>query len=143
MYNASHETIRSYMFHKDLSELNILTFATHERYEQGLCETGHNFYSLDIGGKTWDTEYGEVPSNYHQIKMIPNTLKVDLILAQSESHMPAAMEISKNFGAPVILLTHTLPAPNANVNPEVFNWANSNVFISEYSKSKWPTGSSA
>ena len=40
-------------------------------------------------------------------------------------------------------MTHTLPAPNANVNPEVFNWANSNVFISEYSKSKWPTGSSA
>lgn len=137
MYNASHEAIRSYMFHKDLSELNILTFATHERYEQGICETGHNFYSLDIGGKTWDTEYGEVPSNYHQIKMIPNTLKLDLILAQTESHMPAAMEVSKNFGVPVILLTHTLPAPNANINSEVFNWANSNVFISGYSKSIW------
>jgi len=137
MYNATHETISSYMFRKDLSELNILTFATHERYEQGLCKTGHNFYSLDIGGKTWDTEYGEVPSNYHQIKMIPNTLKIDLILAQHQSHMPAAMEISKNFGAPVILLTHILPQPNSNENLEMFKWPNSNVFISNYSKNEW------
>ena len=137
MYNATHETIRSYMFQKDLKELNILTFTTHERYEQGLCLTGHNFYALDIGGKTWDVEYGEVPSNYHQIKMIPNTLKVDLILAQHQSHMPAAMEISKNFGVPVILLTHILPQPNSNENLQVFEWPNSNVFISNYSKGKW------
>ena len=137
MYNATHETIRSYMFHKDLNELNILTFATHERYEQGLCETGHNFYSLDIGGKTWDTAYGEVPSNYHQIKMIPSTLKIDLVLAQHQSHLPAAMEISKNFGVPVILLTHILPQPNSNENLQVFEWPNSNVFISNYSKGEW------
>ena len=143
MYNATHETISSYMFRKDLSDLNILTFATHERYEQGLCKTGHNFYSLDIGGKTWDTEYGEVPSNYHQIKMIPNTLKIDLILAQHQSHMPAAMEISKNFGAPVILLTHILPQPNSNENFEVFKWPNSNVFISNYSKKEWGVDSDA
>lgn len=137
MYNATHETIGSYMFYKDLDQLNILTFATHERYEQGLCQTGHNFYSLDIGGKTWDAAYGEVPSNYHQIKMIPNTLKIDLVLAQHQSHMPAAMEISKNFGVPVILLTHILPQPNSNENLEMFTWPNSNVFISNYSKSKW------
>lgn len=137
MYNATHESIGSYMFYKDLSQLNILTFTTHERYEQGLCETGHNFYALDIGGKNWDAEYGEIPSNYHQIKFIPSTLKIDLILAQHQSHMPAAMEISKNYGAPVILLTHILPQPNQDENLQVFGWSDSNVFISNYSKGKW------
>lgn len=142
MYNATHETIGSYMFYKDLDQLNILTFATHERYEQGLCQTGHNFYSLDIGGKTWDAAYGEAPSNYHQIKMIPNTLKIDLVLAQHQSHLPAAMEISKNFGVPVILLTHVLPQPSEDWQVEwmrknALELTSNNVFISNYSKSIW------
>ena len=48
-------------------KLNILTFATHERYEENLCKTGHNFYSLKFG-KEWDTTYAPVPSNYHMTR---------------------------------------------------------------------------
>ena len=63
-------------------KLNILTFATHERYEQNLCKTGHNFYSLALG-KTWDTDYGQVPENYHIINSIPDYIDFDLILVKS------------------------------------------------------------
>ena len=63
-------------------KLNILTFATHERYEQNLCKTGHNFYSLAVG-KTWDTDYGDVPENYHIIDSIPDYLDFDLILEKN------------------------------------------------------------
>ena len=64
-------------------KLNILTSCAHERYEQNLCKTGHNFYSLAIG-KTWDTDYGEVPENYHIISSIPDYLDFDLILSHTD-----------------------------------------------------------
>ena len=46
--------------------LNILTFPTHERYEQGLAQTGHNFYAYRAEGiKDWNPNYGQIPDNYH------------------------------------------------------------------------------
>ena len=63
--NATQRSIKSFMKKIDRSEkLNILTLATHERYEENLCKTGHNFYSLKYG-KEWDTTYSQVPQNYH------------------------------------------------------------------------------
>ena len=52
--SATQRSIKSFMKKIDRSEkLNILTLATHERYEENLCKTGHNFYSLKYG-KEWD-----------------------------------------------------------------------------------------
>ena len=68
--NATQRSIKSFMKKIDRSEkLNILTLATHERYEENLCKTGHNFYSLKYG-KEWDTTYSQVPQNYHIINQI-------------------------------------------------------------------------
>jgi len=48
--SASQRAVRGIMRRCNPAEkLNILTFATHERYEENLCKTGHNFYSLAIG----------------------------------------------------------------------------------------------
>ena len=46
---ANQRSVRSILrsAHKP-KKLNILTFATHERYEHNLCKTGHNFYSLKV-----------------------------------------------------------------------------------------------
>ena len=71
--SATKRSIRSYMRKvKRGDKLNILTFATHERYEENLCKTGHNFYSLKVGGKQWDAEYAKVPENYHIISSVPD-----------------------------------------------------------------------
>ena len=46
---ATQQSIKSILRRSSLSSdepLNILTFCTHERYEQNLCKTNHNFYSL-------------------------------------------------------------------------------------------------
>ena len=46
-------------------KLNILTFQTHERYEEQLCKTGHNFYAFNLDGmKQWNTKYAPMPENY-------------------------------------------------------------------------------
>ena len=70
-------------------KLNILTFPTHERYEQNLARTGHNFYSLSFG-KKWDTDYAEIPDNYYMMDTIPDYIDFDLILAHTDCERLAA-----------------------------------------------------
>ncbi len=70
--SATQRSVRSLMRHPEQDEpLNILTFTTHERYEHNLCKTGHNFYALNVGAKTWDTDYAEIPENYSIINELP------------------------------------------------------------------------
>ena len=83
--NATKRSIRNIMRRSNPTEkLNILTFPTHERYEENLCRTGHNFYSLTVlPGKEWDEDYAKVPDNYTILHEIPNDIEFDLILAHS------------------------------------------------------------
>ena len=130
-------------------KLNILTFATHERYEQSLCKTGHNFYSLAVG-KTWDTDYGDVPENYHIINSIPDYLDFDLILAHTDCERLAGVHqyfsgttdrSGNRTHIPILRHNHVLPdirfdveqQKMAAVNPTV-NWYS---FISGYSRDQW------
>lgn len=130
-------------------KLNILTFATHERYEQNLCKTGHNFYSLAVG-KTWDTDYGDVPENYHIINSIPDYLDFDLILAHTDcerlagvhQHFSGTTDRSGNrTHIPILRHNHVLPdirfdteqQKKTAINPTV-NWYS---FISCYSRDQW------
>lgn len=98
-------------------KLNILTCATHERYEQNLCKTGHNFYSLSVG-KTWDTDYGNIPENYHIIDNIPDYLDFDLILAHTDCERLAGIHqyfsqtddrSSNKTHIPILRHNHVLP----------------------------------
>jgi len=123
---------------------NILTFATHERYESDLCLTGHNFYCFDHNkGKKWDENYAKIPSNYHILPQntIPQGLDLDFILAQSKfGQLQIAFDISKTFRLPIICMEHTVPTPN--MTNEQVNYLKSikghlNVFNTEYNKDVW------
>src|SRR6056300_713270 len=107
-------------------KLNILTFATHERYEQNLCKTGHNFYSL-AAGKTWDTDYGDVPENYHIISSIPDYMDFDLILAHTDDQRLDAVykyisgdqtKTSNKTHIPILRHNHVLPDIRFDINQQ-------------------------
>ena len=91
--------------------LNILVIgATHERYEQQLALTGHNFYSYNDGGKQWNREYGEKPKNYVTLDSIPSYIRPDLILTHvSGQRLDIAHELANFYGIKIIRHTHTLP----------------------------------
>lgn len=130
-------------------KLNILTFATHERYEQNLCKTGHNFYSLAIG-KTWDEDYGKVPENYHIINTIPDYLDFDLILAHTDCDRLASVHeylsgykgrTGNKTHIPILRHNHVLPDIRYDVSKQRMMAQNPNVdfysFISNYSRDQW------
>ena len=133
------DDIRAYLnsINKD-APYNILVIgATHERYEQALCKTGHNFYSLKHG-KEWNKKYGKTPDNYIELNYIPPYLNFDLILCHvSGERLDIANDLSSVYKIPVIRHTHTLPQSLEELT--VFNMqkANYNSFISEYSKNAW------
>jgi len=151
--SATPRSIRSIMKHsKRGDKLNILTFATHERYEYNLCKTGHDFYSLAIG-KTWDTEYSPIPENYHVIKDIPNEVDFDIVLSHtacnrydyahqllSGFNMPMDRRTNK-IATPSILHVHVLPDVRGNVDEQIssmkaFN-SDKTSFISDFSRNAW------
>lgn len=130
-------------------KLNILTFPTHERYEQNLARTGHNFYSLSFG-KKWDTDYAKIPDNYYMIDAIPDYIDFDLILAHTDcerlatayQHLSGSRIGSPNKTyIPILRHNHVLPdvrydiqqQKQASVNPIVDVYS----FISDYSRGEW------
>ena len=144
---ATPEAIRSIMRRQHVDEqkkLNILTFCTHERYEQQLCKTGHNFYCINQG-KAWDTDYGSVPENYHILNSPPSSyVDIDLILC----HTPCErLEISKrirsDLNIPIVLHIHTLPDIRGDVPSQIERFKNISAgvdqisFISDFSRGAW------
>tara|TARA_B100000963_G_scaffold360122_1_gene389824 strand:+ start:266 stop:1285 length:1020 start_codon:yes stop_codon:yes gene_type:complete len=148
--NANQRAIRSIMRKCHTSEkLNILTFATHERYEENLCKTGHNFYSLAIG-KTWDTDYAPVPNNYHIINDIPEHIDFDLILTHTscdrmfKAHQyltGSDVSQSNKMGIPILRHTHVLPDIRFDVPSQIAAFqqypSDKDSFISAYNMNQW------
>jgi glycosyltransferase involved in cell wall biosynthesis len=124
--------------------LNILTFDTHERYQEQLAKTGHNFYSFRYDNcKLWNTTYAKIPSNYYVMPKgtIISGLEYDLILSQSKfGQYQVAQQLKRFFDVPIISLEHTLPIPSwPNQQLEAFRQMSGdiNIFISEYSRRQW------
>lgn len=148
--SANQRAIRTIMRKCDLDrKLNILTFATHERYEENLCKTGHNFYSIAIG-KTWDTDYAPVPDNYHIIDTIPDYIDFDLILThtscdrmfQAHQHLTGSDVTQGNkAGVPILRHTHVLPDVRFDVANQVAAFqqypSDRDSFISNYNMQQW------
>jgi hypothetical protein len=132
---------------KPNSKLNILTFPTHERYEVGLCKTGHNFYAWRGQNiKDWNSTYAAKPGNYCLLNpslgdgQIPVDLDLDLVLSQNKfGQFPIAQRIARMLHLPLLSLEHTLPTPDMGMQLELFKRmrGDTNVFISEYSRKAW------
>lgn len=144
---ASVRSVRSFMGkNKTKEKLNILTFATHERYEENLCKTGHNFYSLNYG-KTWNSTYAPVPHNYFIIDDIPSWLDIDLILSHTScERLQVAHDIlsetrgsANQITVPIIRHCHILPNTESENQQENYKSIDvfCNSFISKYNMQAW------
>ena len=145
---ATPEAVRSIMRRphviKGREKLNILTFCTHERYEQQLCKTGHNFYAMNHG-KRWDTDYGEIPKNYTQIDGVPPShVDIDLVLCHTPcERLAISQNIKQDLNVPVILHTHTLPDIRTDTSlqvqqfQEASSWVDQRSFISKFNRDAW------
>ena len=144
---ATQEAIRSTIRRphiKPEDKLNILTFCTHERYEQQLCKTGHNFYSINHG-KTWDPDYGDIPDNYHVIDTLPPShVDADLILCHTScERLNISKRIRSDLNIPILLHTHVLPDIRSDVSLQVqqFQQVSADIdqktFISDFNRGAW------
>ena len=137
---------------KDGEPLNILTFPTHERYEQSLSNTGHNFYAyMTESSKEWNTEYAPVPQNYHIMdknlgdNQLPLSVDLDLILSHTyDQQLMIGSQISRHLSVPLVVLCHVLP--DIRMSPEEQTetiagcqkiTSDAHVFISDYSRRRW------
>ena len=147
--NATQESVRSILrrcFPPE-NKLNILTFCTHERYEQNLCMTGHEFYSIKHG-KTWNKDYGVVPKNYHEIVEVPTHINFDLILSHTSCERIAiAKELQSIYNIPIIRHTHVLPDIRFDIPNQVQSFnripVDHDSFISRYNMGAWGKHESA
>ncbi len=143
---ATPQAIRSIMRRQHITpndRLNILTFCTHERYEQRLCKTKHNFYSLRYG-KEWDTDYGEIPENYNIIEAPPSYVDMDLILCHTTcDRLNISRRLREDLNIPILLHTHVLPDIRADVSLQVNQFKqitqdiDKKTFISNFNRSAW------
>jgi len=128
---------------------NILTFPSHERYEESMCKTGHNFYSIQTTAlvkQSWNENYAPVPENYTLLPVSTDTLVVppwlafDMILSQHKvGQFQIAHEVARQLQIPLISMEHRLPMPD---DPSEVAIAQSmvgdlNVFVSEYQQQAW------
>tara|TARA_R100000951_G_scaffold5549_1_gene6032 strand:- start:497 stop:1564 length:1068 start_codon:yes stop_codon:yes gene_type:complete len=128
--------------------LNILTFATHERYEENLCKTGHNFYSLR-SGKEWDTTYAPVPKNYHIVNQIPEHVDIDIVLSHTScNRLQLAHDLlsgtagqSNKSPVPILRHCHILPDVRGDVVQQAIDYrkipVDANSFISGFNRDTW------
>ena len=130
------------------SKLNILTFATHERYEENLCRTGHNFYSVKYG-KQWDTTYAPIPKNYFIVDTIPTHVDIDLVLSHTTCErlqvahdlLSGVKGMYDGITAPILRHCHVLPDVRFNTVAETQNFqqipVSVNSFISQFNRDAW------
>jgi len=122
--------------------LDILCFDTHERCQSQMAKTGHNFYSLRYKDcKVWNTDFAEIPENYHPIQNLYEDIDFDFILSQSKfGQLQISKQIQQQLGLPIVHLEHTIPTSNFNAEQlEHFRsiWGDYNVFISDYAAGAW------
>ena len=134
---------------KPEDKLNILTFPTHERYETGLCKTGHNFYAFHGQGiKTWNKNYAPVPKNYTlfdgnqpESSQIPPDIDFDLVLSQSRhAHYNVGRQLATHLNIPLVTLEHCVPGGEwaARMVEQCKPMTGDiDVYISDYSVNAW------
>lgn len=141
---SSREHVRSVMRRAVRTfPLNILVMGcAHERYEQMLCKTNHNFYSFTMG-KEWDKDYGSIPPNYKVVDHIPNYIDFDLIMTHvSDERLEIGINLARQFNIPIIRHTHTIPQSQQEkiAHKKSAPYVDLTTFISKYSMLEWDYG---
>lgn len=142
------ETIIRKATRKDDEPLNILTFATHERYQTHISHTGHNFYLWDADNiKPWKYEYAPLPQNHILLnkhlkdRQIPDWVDIDLVWSQNKAgQFQTAYQLAQTLKVPLVSLEHTLPMPNWSIGQlkaMKMMRGDINVFISSFSRERW------
>ena len=133
---------------KNDEPLNILSFPTHERYQENLSKTGHNFYLWQGEGiKPWREDYAKVPSGTillnpdKESRQIPENVDIDLVLSQNKfGQFQIAKQISLQLMVPLVSIEHTLPMDSwpAHYLHKLYEMRGDiNIFISDYSRKEW------
>lgn len=128
--------------------LNVLSFPTHESYQNCLSSVNAEFYLFRGQGiKDWNPAYRTLPKNHHLLdsqkgeRQLPLDVDFDVVLSQNlAGQFPVAYQVSKKLHIPLINLTHTLPPPGQP--PQYIEQAKSmkgdiNIFISDFNRSEW------
>ncbi len=134
---------------RNTRKLNVLTYPTHERYQQGLSGTNAEYYMFQGGEiKGWNTKFAPIPKNHHLldpsmgVNQIPYWLKFDVILSQNKfAHFQVSKQLSQHLHVPMISLEHCGPVcGNSELAQLKQMKGDFNVFISEWSRDKWGWG---
>ena len=142
------KTILRDCIRKEGEPLNILSFPTHERYQENLSKTGHNFYLWQSEGiKPWIESYAKVPQNTILLNpdrgnnQLPVEVDIDIVLSQNKfGQFSISKQIADQLGLPLVSIEHTLPMQSWGVNEltQLYNMRGDvNIFISDYSRGKW------
>ena len=142
------ETILRKSTRKDNEPLNIISFPTHEPYQTALDKTGHKFYLWQSDAtKSWNNECGILPPNHillnkdHGEQQLPLWIEPDLVLSQNKfGQFAIAKKLADTLKIPLISLEHTLPVPEwpkSKLKILKMMRGDINLFISNYSRSKW------
>lgn len=128
--------------------LNILTFPTHERWQNGLANCKAVFWMFRGEGiKDWNFKFGALPTNHilldpsKNANQIPPEVSFDAILAQSIGQYMVGRQLSQAMHVPLIRMEHTLPPPGMPKESAAESGARSghvNVTCSQYNKAAWP-----
>lgn len=125
---------------KPKDKYNILTFSTHEAYQETMAKTGHNFYLLEPkGGKTWNDNFRKLPSN---CKIIKDTKKIpydiDILLSQERyGQLQYMVSLSNSTRIPLIHIDHVEPIKDENFQTLLKFKADQHVFITDHNKQSW------
>jgi glycosyltransferase involved in cell wall biosynthesis len=129
---------------KPHDKLEIVSFATHERYAQSLSKINANWYLLHGNPiKEWNANYAPLPPNHVLLNnnKVPANVDPDLVLCQNKaSHYPTAVKIAQEYHIPLVHLEHCLPPPNF-VREQFAQYhhlrCDYHIFISDHSRKAW------
>ena len=125
---------------KPKKKYDILTFSTHEAYQEAMAKTGHNFYLLQPDGqKKWNSNFRKVPDNCFLINSVGKIPKdIDFMISQERySQIQAMLDLSNVTRIPVIHIDHVEPIKNEHFNFLKSRVADKHVFITKHNMESW------
>jgi glycosyltransferase involved in cell wall biosynthesis len=125
---------------KSKEKYDILTFSTHEAYQEAMARTGHNFFLLEMpGSKKWNEEFRKLPKNcviVTDFEKIPSS--IDFIISQERySQIQNSKNLANALRLPLIHIDHVEPINNPALLETINIKADLNVCITEHNKESW------